>query len=363
MFSPELFLALLWSVTGGLLTLLGSTGIFVSLVVQRRMERLQDILEEFLELPYQENRNLAGPMVNLVRKYQTHYLFPDRPGRTILFYLDFTLLLIGLIWVFVLYMALQQPISAAFWVQLALVVIIAGNFFIFRQLLQQTINPTGNPLFNPIIPPPHRLRSVSYLSRYVNVSVKSILQQARFALVITAEGEIRLKQELSFDDFFYLFHCPDVGCMAWGELRLTFPPDAITKKPVPLLRNIEVPLGCLCEKSPISKNLRQKCTDLLPPLVHAIMYVFPQGEKHPIQYDFELEREDDGYHSRPYPEMTVQSSILFQVIEGQLHILQGNPLLSPFKQYRDYFSWDGGRYYCPNASGLPQQCTADPEVR
>lgn len=351
MFTPEHFLAVLWSVTGGLLTLLGSTGVFVSLVVQRRIERLQDILEEFLELPYLENKNLAGPMVNLVRKYQMHYLFPDGPGKTILFCLDFTLSLIGLIWLYVLFYAVHWPIRPIFGVQLLLLILIAGNILLFRRLLQHTINPTGTSLFNPIIPPPYLLRSVSYLSRYVNVSVKSVLQQARFAIVITPQGELRLKQELSFDDFYYLLYCPSIEFKAWGELRLHFPSDPITKKPIPMQRNIEIPLGKL------SIDLIRKQS------LNAILFVFPQGEKHPIQYDFELENEDGGYHSIPFPKITVQSSIVFQVQNHQLIILEGSDNLPYFAQYRNSWLWNGERYYSEKPAGIaPCRCNLPPEI-
>ncbi|MZP31022.1 hypothetical protein GTO91_14990 [Heliobacterium undosum] len=414
MFTAELFLALLWSAAGGLLSLLGSTGIFVSLVVQRRIERLQDILEEFLELPYQENKNLAAPMVSLVRKYQVHYLFPDRPGRTILFYLDFTLLLIGLIWLWVLFWAIDGPVRPLFWFQGLLLLLIGGNMFLFRRLLQQTINPTGNPLFNPIIPPPERLRSVSYLSRYVNVSVKSILQQARFALVMTGDGELRLKQELSFDDFYYLLHCPTQDWLAWGELRLAFPPDPITGKPVPLQRNVEIPLGRLASFDRASTGTNavtqtgasaEPCASSFP----AILYIFPSGEKHPIQVEFELRKEEVGYHSRPFPEMTVQSTILyrfeaerrFERFERNEHIkvmnrsdhlehsdrldqsarlnhrdrlnrsdrldrldiLEDGGRLTVFEPFRSYFICDRERYFCPLSQQTPARCIEPLEVR
>ncbi|MBM7867596.1 hypothetical protein GTO89_13205 [Heliobacterium gestii] len=369
MFTAELFLALLWSATGGLLSLLGSTGIFVSLVVQRRIERLQDILEEFLELPYHENKNLAAPMVSLVRKYQVHYLFPDRPGRTILFYLDFTLLLIGLIWLWVLLMAIDWPFRPLFWFQGVLLLLIGGNMFLFRRLLQQTISPTGNPLFNPIIPPPERLRSVSYLSRYVNVSVKSMLQQARFALALTRDGELRLKQEVSFDDFYYLLHCPIQRWLAWGELRLTFPPDPITGKPVPLQRNVEIPLGRFasiavnCDKADGGVRAEANvCAD--PEGFPAILYVFPAGEKHPIQLEFELRKEEVGYHSRPFPEMTVQSAVLYRFeADRRLEIIEDGDRLAAFQPFRSYFICDRERYFCPLSEPTPRRCSEPLEVR
>ncbi|KAB2952729.1 hypothetical protein F9B85_08755 [Heliorestis acidaminivorans] len=353
MFSPELFISFLWSAAAGLLTLLGSTGIFVSLVVQRRIERLQSILEEFLELPYSENKNLAGPMVHLVRKYQMHYLFPNRPGRTILLYLDFTLMLIAFLWLTILSLSFQWPIDPFFVFQCFLMALIAGNVYLFRRLLQQTISPTGNPLFNPIIPPPYRLRSVSYLSRYVNVSVKSVLQQARFALSITADGEFRLKQELSFDDFYYFLYCKEKNFLAWGELRFNFPPDPITKKPTPLQRNMEIPLGRLTEPA---LEVNQE------PLLMTF-YIFPQGEKHPVQYDFILHKEDEGYHSRPFPEMTVQSSLVFQVKQSQLYILEGAKMLPYHDLYESTYLWNGQRYYSEKpAEGKPCRCEAPPEV-
>ncbi|QGG47586.1 hypothetical protein [Heliorestis convoluta] len=353
MFSLEQFLSFLGSAAAGLLTLLGSTGIFVSLVVQRRMERLQTILEDFLELPYSENKNLAGSMVHLVRKYQMHYLFPNRPGRTILLYLDFTLTIIATLWLTILVLTFEWPLQPFFWFQCLLLLLISGNIYLFRRLLQQTISPTENPLFNPIIPAPYRLRSISYLSRYVNVSVKSVLQQARFALAITEKGELRLKQELSFDDFYYFLYCHEKEFIAWGELRLHFPSDPITKKPIPLQRNIEIPLAQLSEETMGSPQ------DIL----HITFYVFPQGEKHPIQYDFLLNQEDRSYHSRPFPEMTVQSSIVFQVKEKQLFLLEGENQLPHHTLYTHTYQWDGQRYYSEKpAEGKPCRCVASPEI-
>ena len=69
MFELQSYLRVILSICGGLLTLLGSVGIFVSLTVQRRVERLQDILEEFMDLSYQSEINLTGKMFKLIEKY------------------------------------------------------------------------------------------------------------------------------------------------------------------------------------------------------------------------------------------------------------------------------------------------------
>ncbi|MDD2422079.1 MAG: hypothetical protein PHC60_07505 [Heliobacteriaceae bacterium] len=353
MFSGELYFALL-SVAAGLLTLLGSTGIFVSLVVQRRLERLQDILEEFLELPYAEKRNLSVPMINLVRKYQMHYLFPDRPGKSILFFLNFTLGLVLFIWAAILLTAPGWPPRPLSWLQLLLFAMIALNIYLFRRLLQHTVNPTGTPLFNPIIPPPHLLRSVSYLSRYVTVSVKLILGQARFALAITADGTVYLKQELSFDDFYYLLFSLAGEFAAWGELRLHFPPDPITKKPVPMQRNIEIPLGSLSPEN-------QAALYGGGPVFPLYMLVFPRGEKHPIQYEFFLEQFSTGFHSRPFPEATVQPAVTYQVSAKQLVILENSGILPGFTS-RQNFPWNGERYYRQVPETNPCLCTTTPQI-
>ncbi|MCW2277250.1 hypothetical protein [Heliophilum fasciatum] len=354
MFDQEIYVTFLWTVSGALLALLGSTGIFVSLLVQRRVERLQDVLEEFLELPYFENKNLTGPMANLVRKYQMYYLFPHGPSQTLLFYLDFTLALIGGIWMFVLLQGLQPPLGNQLVIQGLLLFLIAGNFLLFRRLLQHSINPTGNELFNAIIPPPDQLRSVSYLSRYVNVSVRSMIQQARLALVIQPDGELRLKEELSFDDFFYILSAPGLALWAWGELRLQFPADPITKKPVPLQRNIEIPLA-----GTSAPALSETISSLT-----ITFWIFALGEKHPIQYRFILDREDGGFHSRPFPENTVQSQIVYQVEQKKLRILKGMELLTGMSAFLDDLWWDGERYYTQTpAKGVPCRCLRMPEIR
>ena len=63
------------AISGGLLTLLGSVGIFISLIIQRRLDRLQDTLEG-ISLSYRSETNLTGLMYNLIEKYQMHYMVP-----------------------------------------------------------------------------------------------------------------------------------------------------------------------------------------------------------------------------------------------------------------------------------------------
>ena len=46
MLQKEQYLFIIISIGTGLLSLLGSVGIFISLIVQRKVERLQAILEE-----------------------------------------------------------------------------------------------------------------------------------------------------------------------------------------------------------------------------------------------------------------------------------------------------------------------------
>lgn len=357
----ELYLFVMLSLGSGTLGMVGSTGIFVSLVVQRRMTRLQDILEEYLELPFHENQNLSRQMVNLVKKYQNHYLFPHNPSKSILLFLDFSLLLVGTLWFLVTYMAVGTPMRPLLLLPAVFVNIL---LLIFRRLFMHAINPTLTALLDPIIPPPHQLRSVSFLSRYVNVSVKSILAQARLNICIRPDGQVRLKKELSFDDYF-LYLTLSTGnnpnrtiFAACGEINLSFPPDPITKKPVPLVRNVEVPLSCSKPDFPLLEVTKEN------PLL-ARLLILPQGEKHPIQYDYTLELEDGWFHSCLAPDVTVQSGIIYRVEDNRLEIVAGRNQMPEIDYFNDCLNFAGKRYYSwqeKKAGFQPSLCKDNPEV-
>ena len=86
------------SMIGGLFTLLGSVGIFISIIIQRKVERLQAILEEFIDLSYKSDLNLSGNMYNLIEKYQMHYHLPDTPRSILQSYINITLGLVIFLW-------------------------------------------------------------------------------------------------------------------------------------------------------------------------------------------------------------------------------------------------------------------------
>lgn len=98
MIDTQQYLFIIISISAGLLSLLGSVGIFISLIIQRKVERLQDILEELIDQSYAEGQNLTGTIYRLVQKYQMHYLLPDRTTKTIIHYVDATIALVTAIW-------------------------------------------------------------------------------------------------------------------------------------------------------------------------------------------------------------------------------------------------------------------------
>jgi hypothetical protein len=57
MFVLNSYFFIILNITSGLLSLLGAVGIFISLIIQRRVGQLQDIIEELLDLSYEEGTN------------------------------------------------------------------------------------------------------------------------------------------------------------------------------------------------------------------------------------------------------------------------------------------------------------------
>lgn len=318
MLHNQYYLLIVISLGTGLLSLLGSVGIFISLIIQRKVERLQDILEELIEQAYSEERNLTGTIYRIVQKYQMHYLIPEKPVNTIMFYVDATIAMVVLIW-FILHLAVMP--SSFKWDILLLGFPALGSvviLFFFRKLFKYAINPLDNPLLNGIIPPPYKLRSISFLSGYINVSVKALLKQVRFTILVEKKEEkdmasIILKEELSFDDFFYYITVgneKEPVFIGFGNVSFSFIPDPITGKPSPLQHNINIPIG-LCDW----KIFEDK-------KIPAHLLLFPYGEKHPIDCEFMLVRQSNCYISLDSPETTIANSILYKCVSGRIILLE-----------------------------------------
>lgn len=339
-FSDKIYPYVMLAVASGLLTLLGSVGIFISLIVQRRLERLQDVLEEFINLSYRSEINLTGKMYNLIEKYQMHYIFPQNPRRMILRYIDLNIIFILVIWVGLLFLYYEPPFSPEIILRsLPLIIGIYATLF-FRQLLRSTIN-LENPLLDSIIPAPTKLRSISFLSRFVNLSVKSVLKQARLTLLVKAgtrdshKLKVLLKEELSFDDFFYflLISEGETPCfVSFGEISFHFPPDPVTGKPAPVRRNVNVPLG-------------EFTLSRFPEELKAQFLVFTKGEKHPIQYVYLLSQGTSYLSPNSEPDITVNHQIIYTIKNDMVEILECESKIPHFCELSSFFHLNGERYY------------------
>lgn len=328
MFEDFAYLPVLSSICAALTTLLGSVGIFVSLIVQRRIEKLQDILEEFLDLSYQGDRNITGKMHRLIEKYQMHYMFPDTPGKMIVQYINLTIFVVILSWISILvigYRYYSQQIEPVFLVPMIMGL---GILIFYRHLLKNVIFPFGNNLMSPLIPPPVQLRSVSFLSRYVNISVKSILKQARLRLFIkilnNGAARVILKEELSFDDYIYYLQIVTNNqpiFIAYGELIMEFGLESITGKPIPAAKNINIPLGTVDLGEQPAKRYEAR------------LLVFPRGEKHPLEYSFNLQKQDRFITMTGDPEISVNYMITYKIDENKLEIIEENAKLPFFRTF------------------------------
>lgn len=355
------YIFIIISISAGLLSLLGSVGIFISLIIQRKVGRLQDILEELIEQAYSEDQNLTGTIYRLVQKYQMHYLLPDRTTNTIIQYVDATIALVAAIWVLLHLLIISPPLrfeSAAYFLPAIGAIII---LYYFRKLLKSAINPLDNPLLNGIIPPPTRLRSVSFLSGYVNLSVKALLKQARFVLLIKKkepqeEAKIILKEELSFDDFFYYISIGDSKdplFIGFGKILFSFAPDDITGKPTPLQHNINIPMGFGPWKSFIGNELP------------AHLLLFPYGEKHPLECTFQLTRQSTCYISLSRPETTVSNSIVYKILNDKVEILENKSQFSHLDLAKDHFDSGVSRWYYDDGrieTNCLQICREEPYI-
>lgn len=342
MFNDIIYPQFLLAIAGGLLGLLGSVGIFISLIVQRRLERLQDILEEFINLSYRSETNLTGQMYNLIEKYQMQFLFPQQPQLMILRYIDVNIFIILLLWTWTLFLYFVPPLT--FFSSLFLIPLAVGIYAVlfFRRLLRNTLN-LENPFLDAIIPAPARLCSISYLSHFVNISVQSVLKQARLTLFLKYTGDpaphstvaVYLKEELSFDDFFFYLLLEEDQVprfISFGEILCHFSPDPITQKPAPVRRNVNIPLG----------NFRRS---ILKGNVTAKFLVFTRGEKHPIQYCFRFLTGTTFLSSQSHPEITVNHQITYCIEENKIKILDHDQNLSGLETFAPHFHLQGERFF------------------
>ncbi|NLT95011.1 MAG: hypothetical protein GXW85_05665 [Clostridia bacterium] len=343
MFNHTLYPFIVISMIGGLLTLLSSVGIFISLIIQRKVERLQAILEEFIDLSYQSDLNLSGKMFNLIEKYQMHYILPANPRRIIMGYMNITIGLTAAFWLSLYFLSFEGPFRWISILYLLPLVALTLIMFWFRKLLKYVINIENTPLLGAIIPAPKRLRSISYLSSFINVSVKSVLKQARLSLLLKKYGEennepwtVVLKEELSFDDFFYFVICStekDTVFVSFGEIIFDFPNDAITGKPSPIKKNLNIPLG-------------EAVMNVEPEELKAHILIFTRGEKHPINYLFKLKKGGKNYYApADNPEVTIDHQITYCIEDNKIILLKNESPLPFIKEFAHLFNLNGIRLY------------------
>lgn len=351
------------SVVGSILGLLGTVGIFVSLVIQRRVEKLQDILDELVDLSYLSEQNLTGSIFRLIQRYQMYYILPIGTTKAVMLFLDYTLLFTTVCWLSSLFTTFEPPLRFEALIYILPIIGALVLMVLYRNLLQNAINPLEYKMFNAIIPPPTQLRSVSFLSGYVNVSVRSLLQQARLSMVLRKaeredkcgqtvyDAEIVLKQELSFDDFFYYYSFPlqEGYFVAFGFLQIRFPPDPVTRKPVPVGRNVNIPLGLV------------NWNELPARQVKASLLILPLGEKHPIRYTFDLHEEKNYYAPLAKPSIAVDRDITYRVDGGKISILEGHEKLPAYEVCQDWLIINQKRMYLSSTlqAKNPKECSED----
>ncbi|KJS20693.1 MAG: hypothetical protein VR72_12975 [Clostridiaceae bacterium BRH_c20a] len=345
MFNNNLYPFIVTSMVGGLLTLLGSVGIFISIIIQRKVERLQAILEEFIDLSYQSDLNLSGKMFNLIEKYQMHYILPDNPRQIIMGYMNITIGMVITLWLGLYVLGYQSPFHWLSIIYLLPLIALGLIMLWFRRLLQYLIDIDDTPLLGSIIPAPKRLRSISYLSSFINVSVKSVLKQARLSLhfkkcdikKIESPWMIILKEELSFDDFFYFLVCfyeRTPLFLSFGEIVFDFPCDGITGKPSPIKKNLNIPLGEMQVK-----NESEELT--------ANMLIFTKGEKYPINYQYTLKKGGAYYAPSENPEVSIDHQITYCLEKNKITIVKNESSLPFIKEFSSLFKLNGTRLYLP----------------
>lgn len=361
MINTDFYTYIVLSIAGGLLALLGSVGIFISIIVQRRLDRLQEILEEFINLSYRQEINLTGLMYNLIEKYQMNYIFPQKPHFLILRYIDVNIFFILLLWSGSIFSFFQPPVKPILFVQLIPLFIGAFASLFFRLLLRNTLS-LENPLLETIIPSPIKMRSISYLSHFINLSVKSILLQARLSLHLelayeqnrTIKVNVLLKEELSCDDFFYYLVIEkgqEVFFISFGEIIFHFAPDPITGKPVPVCRNLNIPLGSYFVTS-------------MPETITARLLIFARGEKNPVQYTYQLVEGIGFFSTLNNPDIVVNHQITYTIEGEKIKILANNASMPYIDNLAPFFYVDAKRYYLEptqegNLSALINNCNED----
>ncbi|MDK2823405.1 MAG: hypothetical protein PWQ67_2489 [Clostridia bacterium] len=345
MFDHNLYPFIITSMVGGLLTLLGSVGIFISIIIQRKVERLQAILEEFIDLSYQSDLNLSGKMFNLIEKYQMHYILPDNPRQIIIGYINITIGLVIALWLGLYILGYESPFHWLAILYLLPLIVIGLIMIWFRRLLQYLINIDETPLLGSIIPAPKRLRSISYLSSFINVSVKSVLKQARLNLLFkkcdvdnpSSLWMVVLKEELSFDDFFYFLVCfneKNPIFLSFGEIVFDFPRDGITGKPSPVKKNVNIPLGEL--------NITDE-----PEELQANMLIFTKGEKYPLNFNYKLKKGGTYYAPSDNPEVSIDHQITYSIEKNMINIIKNESSFPFIKKFASLFKLNGTRLYLP----------------
>lgn len=304
MFNANSYFFVILNVISGLLTLLGAVGIFVSLIIQRRVERLQDILEELLDLSYSEEKNTTVKIQNLIYKYQMQYSLPAQPIKTVLTYITLTVFFVILFWVWLLFLTFQGPFKAISFIYLLPMFCVSAVMVFYRQLVKSTINPVGNSLFDSIIPAPRYLRSIAFLSGYVNVAVSTIILQSRPLPVLRQKENswsVVLKEEIPIDDYHYycsVYLEDQVYFTGYGHIVIELDDDEITGKPRPTARNLNIPLGNM----DIPENLSN---------LEARLLIFPKGEKHPAEFRYELSKDSNVYCSSGTPDFLFNHLITY----------------------------------------------------
>jgi hypothetical protein len=355
------------SIVGSVLGLLGTVGIFVSLVIQRRVEKLQDILDEIVDLSYESEQNLTANIFRLIQRYQMYYILPIGTTKSVLQFLDYALLFSVLCWLSSLLTTFKPPLQIQ---TLIYILPIAGAMvlmLLYRNLLKNAFNPLEYKMFNVIITPPTQLRSVAFLSSYVNVSVRSLLQQARLSTVVrkvkgeenrgqsSFNAEIVLKQELSFDDFFYYYCVPlhEGYFVAFGFLQIQFPQDSVTRKPVPVGRNVNIPLGWTDWDNLPTKQVK------------ATLFILPPGEKHPIRYTFDLYEENSYYAPFTKPVIRVDRDITFTINNAKIAILEGHEKIPAYELCQDWLLINKKRMYWSSTkeNKEPKECSEGIYIR
>ncbi|MEL7564062.1 MAG: hypothetical protein AAGU27_04195 [Dehalobacterium sp.] len=344
MFVLNSYFFIILNITSGLLSLLGAVGIFISLIIQRRVGQLQDIIEELLDLSYEEGTNNTVKIQNLIYKYQMQYILPVKPIKTVIHYININIALQVLFWSWLLYLNFRSPIRWESLIYLWPVFAMLFVMIFYRQLIKSTINPVDNQMFNSIIPSPRYLRSIAFLSSYINVSVRTMIQQSRPTPVLRQKApdnwEVILKEELPLDDYHYFFILSDedkVPFWSYGHILIELDADPITGKPRPTARNLNIPLG------EIAKDLR-----LLKPEVSFL--IFPKGEKHPIQFFYSLKQVDSVYFAPGSPEITTNHLITYNFMgKNTLNVLINDATDEKMKLLPPKISAKGLRqYYCGN---------------